>query len=303
MTAADERYISAAELLPPGLSDAALRLPPGLQHMAEEFRLRCGRPLTVLVSGTERALPGRTEAVESSELYSVLDRATQMSAYSAAEQLREGFVIAEGGFRVGLCGCAVVREGRITSMRDLSSVSIRISRERKGAAAPIADELWENGRFCSTLLIAPPGLGKTTLLRDIIRMASDGFGSNAPMRVAAADERGEIGAVWRGRAQMDIGEHTDIMTACPKAEGVMMLLRAMNPELIAVDEVTAERDVEAMLTAANCGAAIIASAHGESVASLDKRPLYRKLLAAGIFSRFVTISARSGERKYKVERT
>ena len=151
-----------------------------------------------------------------------------------------------------------------------------------------------------TLILAPPGLGKTTLLRDLIRSVSEGEGC-APLRISLADERGEVAAMYNGVPQMEVGRRTDVAEGCPKAQGLMLLLRAMNPQVLAVDEITAPEDVQALTAAAGCGVTLLATAHGESRADLERRSLYRPLLEEGLF-RFLVGIRREGEgRAYTVK--
>ena len=185
----------------------------------------------------------------------------------------------------------------MTSFRDLSSLSIRIPREQIGLADQVLPALWEDGRLLPTLILSPPGGGKTTLLRDLVRSLSDDRG----VRVSLVDERGELAAVYLGRPQLQVGLHTDVMDACPKAIAIPALLRAMNPQVIAVDEVALRADVEAMERAVNAGASLLATVHGESVKELWRKPLFAGLLELGVFRRAVVISRRNGERRYAVE--
>ncbi len=156
------------------------------------------------------------------------------------------------------------------------------------------------GKVRSTLILSPPGRGKTTLLRDLIRCISDGEGV-PPLRVGVADERRELAALWEGVPQLDVGGRTDVMDGCPKAEGLLMLLRGMNPQVLAADEVTAPADVAAMETAAGCGTALLATAHAGGLEDLGRRPLYRRLMELGIFQRIVEIDVdAAGARTYRV---
>ena len=152
----------------------------------------------------------------------------------------------------------------------------------------------------STLIFAPPGMGKTTLLRDVVRRVSDGEDCR-PLRVSLADERGEVAALYQGVSQLDVGRRTDVLGGCPKAQGLMLLLRAMNPQVLAVDEITAPEDVSALRTAVGCGVTLLATAHGEGRGDLERRPLYRPLLEEGLIRRLVTIRKEGGRRRYTVE--
>ncbi len=145
---------------------------------------------------------------------------------------------------MGVCGETVIRNGEITNIKNISSLSLRIARERKGTAEKVLPELLSGGSIKNTLIISPPGGGKTTLLRDVIRLLSDGG-----HRVGLADERYEVAAVKDGLPTLDVGERTDVLSGCPKAEAIIMLLRAMNPEVIAADEITAPSDAEAIMSA------------------------------------------------------
>ena len=286
-------YVQAVQALPLRLRQEALSLPEGDRARAEELRLRAGWPMTAVLPEGERPLGG--SPVEGRELEQLVEIASRASLHAVLDQLRRGYLTIEGGHRVGLCGTAVLREGEVHSLRGLSSANIRVARQVLGASAPVGDGLCPGGRLTSTLILAPPGLGKTTLLRDLIRSVSEGEGCT-PLRVSLADERGEVAAMYNGRPQLEVGRRTDVAEGCPKAQGLMLLLRAMNPQVLAVDEITAPEDVGALITAAGCGVTLLATAHGEGRAGLERRPLYRPLLDEGLF-RFLVRIRREGERR------
>ena len=233
------RYEEAAAILPVRLRKAALALPAEERKTAEELRLRAGQPMTVLLPGGEKEFE---VVVEPEELETLCDLATEFSRYAAAETLREGYLSVRGGFRVGLCGTAVMKDGANTNLKNFSSAVIRIAREKRGIADELAPKLFPDGEFASTLILSPPGGGKTTLLRDLVRRLSEGVEGCGPRRVSLIDERGEVAVMYRGEPQMDVGPHTDVLDACPKALGIPIVLRAMNPQIIAVDEITVRED-------------------------------------------------------------
>ena len=293
-----EAYRQAAQVLPRRLRQEALGLPQEEQEQAEELRLRAGWPMTAVLPEGERPVGG--PPVEPEELEQLVEIASRASVHAVLEQIRRGYLTVAGGHRIGLCGTAVMEGGGIHALRSLSSANLRIARQVPGAARPVLGALCPGGRLESTLILAPPGQGKTTLLRDIIRQVSEGEGC-LPLRVAVADERGEVAALYGGRPQLDVGRRTDVAEGCPKAQGLMLLLRAMNPQVLAVDEITAPEDAAALRTAAGCGVTLLATAHGGGREDLTRRPLYRGLLEEGMFRRLVEITRREGRREYRVE--
>ena len=292
------RYQDAAAVLPVRLRKLALALPEEQQAEAEEFRLRAGRPMTVLLPGGEVPLDA---FVEPEELETLCDLATEFSRYAAAETLREGYLSVRGGFRVGLCGTAVMKDGANTNLKNFSSAVVRIAREKKGIADELAPKLFPDGEFASTLILSPPGGGKTTLLRDLVRRLSEGVEGCGPRRVSLIDERGEVAVMYRGEPQMDVGPHTDVLDACPKALGIPIVLRAMNPQIIAVDEITVREDLKAAAMAAGCGVRLLATIHAAGVEELARKPLYRQLLEDRVFRLAVRIVRTEAGRAYEVE--
>lgn len=285
----NDGYGSALRLLPEELRSAARCFAE--REKAEEIRLRRGREATVLLPVGERTI-ARGHIVGESDIAAVLETATRCSLHSVQAELRRGYISAMGGVRVGVCGTAVMGE-RVESLRDFSSLSLRIPRQIKSAGEDVIAPLSAGDR--SLLILSPPGGGKTTLLRELVRRTGD-----RGVRVALADERCEVAAVWHGVPQFDVGACTDVLSGAPKSEGAMLLLRAMNPQVIALDEITEREDIMAIASIANCGVRVFAAAHAASAADLERRTLYRELLALRVFELAVVISG-TVERSYKVE--
>ena len=298
------RYEQAAELLPPRLRRLALEVPDERKARAEELRLRTGCPLTVRTGEGEfsAAFAQRDGIVTGEDIERMVAGVTEFSRYASTESLRQGYLTVRGGFRLGVCGTVVLRDGVPCSIKDFSALALRIVCERIGIAAELVPRLFDGaGGFQSTLILSPPGGGKTTLLRDLIRCLSLGGAEHRALRVAVVDERGEIAVSYQGRAQTELGNHTDVLDGCPKAVGVPMLLRAMSPQIIAVDEIAAAEDVSALCAAANCGVGLLATIHAADIDELPRKPVWRDLLAAQVFSRAVIIRGEGAARRYEVE--
>lgn len=286
----DGTYLQAIDCVPPPYYGMLADLPEGQQ--IEEIRLRAGKPPSVKQLGRERetGLPPVTAEL----LRDILSRAARYSVHSYADSLRHGFLTLAGGHRLGVCGTAVMENGKVGGVRGISSLNLRVARQIGQAGGEI--DPMAGGKPCSMLLLSPPGLGKTTLLREFTRRVSD-----SGLSVAVADERCEIAALSNGVPQFEIGACTDVIEGCGKKEAVIMLLKTMSPALLVVDEITAPEDVEAVALCAHCGVSVLASAHARNLEDLQKRALYRTLLDLGLFERAVVISLEDGCRKYQAE--
>lgn len=284
--------------LPPGLRLRGQALPAVIRRRAEELRLRAGREPTVVLGGDELPLPGEG-AVTVRDLELTVEAATRSSAYAALERLRQGWFTLRGGHRMGLCGSLWTEDGRVRNLRQLSSLNLRIAHAVPGCGEGVLEALTPGGSFSGALLISPPGGGKTTLLRDLCRLLSDGLGVPA-LRVGLCDERGELAALWEGVPQFDVGGRTDVLEGCPKAQGLLMLLRGMNPQVICCDEITDPADCAALAQCGNCGVKLLCTAHARDRGDLLRKPLYRGLLEKGLFEKIVVLNRWTTPR-YQVE--
>ena len=289
-----KKFGQAVGYLPPRFRSPALSLSDEEKEEAEELRLRAGQSFYVNIAGREKEIITDSR-IRHEELSTVLELATQSSVHTAEASIKQGFVTVFGGHRIGICGTGVVRSGEVSTTKQISSVSIRIAKEFRGIADDVMYSLFSGDAFHNTLIISPPGFGKTTMLRDIVRQVSDGG-----MRVSLVDERAEIAAKYRGVAQFDVGAHTDILDGIKKTEAAIRMLRTMNPEVIALDEIATPEDVSAIEQICNCGVGIIATAHGKSVQELMERPMFKLLFGLSIFRRAVILKKRGKEYTHDV---
>ena len=285
-----EYFNAAAALLPPSLRAAALALPAAWRAGSEDLRLRLGRAPTLRLPEGER--PFAQSAVTAEDLAAVLEAATGCSLHACADQLRRGFVCAPG-VRLGVCGAAVLEGGALTGLRGVSSLCLRVTRPVPGAGREVLPRL----RGKSVLVISPPGGGKTTFLRELVRTESD-----AGVRVALADERGELsGLTAAGLPGFDVGRCTDVLAGAPKADAALMLLRSMGPEAVAMDELGDASDAAAVTALLGCGVRVFASAHASDREELLRRPVFRALLERRAFDALVRIRGVGRARVYEAD--
>ena len=265
----------------------------------QEIRIRAGQPVFLIIDGAEWVLgeqgllsgSGAKTAprAEKRILKELLEIFARHSLYAYEDEIRQGFLTIEGGHRVGLCGKAVLEGDKVRTIKEISSLNIRIAHEKRGCADAVFPYLFEDGGLVNTLLVSPPGAGKTTMLRDMIRQVSDGSRYGPGRSVAVVDERSELAACFLGQPQCDLGMRTDVLDGCPKAVGMMMAIRSMAPYAVAVDEIGTKEDLEALRQASNCGCRILATVHGSSVFDLTNKPVISEMVREKVFARYVVL--------------
>lgn len=278
-------------------------LPREILVQLEEIRVRKHQPIELIYHGTSRfmtaegtltAHAGKGWIPPIGDFDKMINLISRHSIYALEEELRRGYVTIAGGHRIGIAGKVVLDKGQIKTMRDISSLNIRVAKEKKGVALPLLPYLIEKGQLLNTLIISPPQCGKTTLLRDLARAISYGNLHLSGKKVGIVDERSEIAACVHGRAQRDVGPRADVLDACPKAEGIMMMVRSMSPDVIIADEIGRPEDATAIQEALNAGVAIMTSAHGANLSDIARRPTLSRMIGQGMFQRYVVLGRSNG---------
>ena len=286
----------------------------------QEIRLRAERPLLIQYDGQEYFVTDMgalvkdmrwAYLVKSREIRETMETVGRYSLYAHEEELRQGFLTIQGGHRVGVAGKIILDGSRIRNVKYISFLNVRLSHQMKGCGDSVLPFLYrEDGQVCHTLIISPPRCGKTTLLRDLIRQISDGW-MEEPLwnmegqgktdshtgkgriypghTVGVVDERSEIAGSYLGVPSNDLGIRTDVLDCCPKVEGMMMLIRSMSPEVVAVDEIGNYEEIHAIETVLYCGCRLLATVHGSSMEDVRQKPLLQKLVQEQVFERYIIL--------------
>lgn len=269
----------------------------------QEIRLRVGQPILLMADNREWGITKQGEMtmqfeksyqVLQKDLEDILMHLCHYSLYAYEEEITRGYFTISGGHRIGIAGQVVMEGNKVRTLSPITSMNIRIAHEKKGVANRLIPYLYRNGTFQDCLLISPPGCGKTTMLRDIIRMVSEGNEFSRGKCVGVVDERSELGGSYLGVMQNDLGCRTDLLDSCPKALGMMMLLRSMNPYLIAVDEIGGEEDIVAIRQILKCGCHLVATVHGSNFEEVCKKEGIYPLIKEGCFERYIILGNRKG---------
>lgn len=297
---------SLLPFLPKVLSSSLRKLSQEFLHNLEEIRLRADKPV-VLCTGEGQFFIGNngelqrhslnTIILSSIDIHKALEMMCEFSVYAFEEDIKNGFLTLKGGHRIGISGRTVTEKGIIKTIKDISSLNIRISKEILGCAGKVIKYIIRDRKsIYNTLLISPPKCGKTTMLRDITRILGDGnreLGFDA-IKVSLIDERSEIAACYKGVPQNHVGYSTDVLDACPKQEGMLMMLRSMSPQVIVTDEIGSTGDYEAILKIYNAGVSLITSAHGYNISEMKSRQEVLRLIESNFFDRFIVLDNSKG---------
>lgn len=265
----------------------------GSSGIITEIRIRVGRKVIIYISNQEIILD---YIAVLKDLLDILVKVSSNSIYAIQNDINQGFVTIKGGHRVGICGEVVIDNGKIKNIKNINSMNIRIARQIIGCSDKVLHHIVDSNNFSNTLIVSPPGCGKTTMLRDIIRQLSQGIPNlNVPgVNVGVIDERGEIASVHNGIPGLDIGMRTDVLTNVPKYIGIEMLVRSMGIKIIATDEIGTDLDIEAIKYAALSGVGLIFTMHGKSIDDVYKKESIKSVIKEGLFDNIIILSNEKG---------
>jgi len=279
------------EVLPEGIT----KLIKGFKYEDElqEIRMKVNKPL-ILQIGNDEIITGYTVLMQ--DIKEVLKHISNYSIYAFDEEIKQGYLTIKGGHRVGLCGSCIIENNKVKTIKSLGSLNIRVCHEILGCSSGVIPFIVNKNLVSNTVIISPPRCGKTTLLRDIARNLSDGverLGLRGK-KVCVIDERSEISSSYNGIPQMNLGLRTDVLDNCPKAEGIMMAIRSMAPEVIVCDEIGTYKDMDSILMALNSGVKLITTIHGYGIEDLYNRIVFKEIMDNHIFKKAVILSAENG---------
>lgn len=266
----------------------------------QEIRIRVNVPIVILAKGKEYFVTENGQvatksnqmgSLQSKDLEEIVYHICRSSLYAYEEELKKGYLTIEGGCRIGVAGQAVLdTNGMVKTMRNVSFLNIRIPHEIYGVATEVLKHLYLEGEIKNTLVISPPGYGKTTFLRDLVREVSNGNRYGKGMQCCVIDERSELAGSYRGVPQLDVGMRTDVLDGCPKAVGMMMVLRSMAPQIIAVDELGTTEDIKALFSVIRSGCKMLATIHGEGIGDIKTKGFLNEVIREKVFERYVILS-------------
>lgn len=279
-------------------------IPNSAKSRIEEVRLRNGCPLSIYLDGKDYFITSDYRMtdymqegylVQREDINNTFQLITNHSIYAFSEDIKKGYITITGGHRVGIGGKVIYNNSGVEIINTISSLNIRIARQKKGVSDHIIPYLIDkNTNIYNTLIISPPQCGKTTLLRDIVRNLSSGKEPYRGFKVSLIDERSEIAGMYNGTSQMDVGIRTDVLDGCMKSDGIMMVIRALSPDIIAVDEIGGEDDIRAIYEALRAGIKLMATIHGDGLNDLRYRSNLSKILEEKVFERFIVLDRSKG---------
>lgn len=272
----------------------------------EEIRVRAKNPVCLYIQGKEYFMGNeggltfrREDAFHPSvgQVEELFNHICDYSPYAYQDELKQGFLTVARGHRIGVAGQAVAEGESVKSLKNIRFLNIRIAHEMLGVADEVLPFLFHKGKIKNTMIISPPGGGKTTLLRDLIRQISDGNTYANGMTVGVVDERSEIAGCFMGMPQNQVGSRTDVLDACPKTRGMMMLIRSMSPEVVAIDELGGMEDAVALRKVLHCGCKVLVTVHGKSMEEILHKKKLSEFILEKEFECFLVLKSRDGKRE------